>query len=300
MTEYYGIVLAARSGLWTPQFTGAMLAQYAAAYDVGRAGRTWRSLQDTTQQPAILYRGLQSYPSWQRGKDYYTEGALLWLDVDTRIRELTRGRRSLDDFARRFFGVADGRIEPQTYTFEDVVATLDAVAPFDWARLLRERLDGHGPGAPLEGLARSGWRIVYAEEPTDVARTVDTANESDNFLFSLGFTVGKAGKLKEVYWDSPAFRAGLAPGMSVIAVNGRAYSAPLLREAIRDAKADPARKTELILRNADTYRTVSLDYHGGLRYPRLERIDGTEDRLAAILKPRTSPARPVKSTGAGR
>jgi predicted metalloprotease with PDZ domain len=300
MTEYYGIVLAARSGLWTPQFTGAMLAQFAAAYDVGRAGRTWRSLQDTTQQPAILYRGLQSYPSWQRGKDYYTEGALLWLDVDTRIRELTRGRRSLDDFARRFFGVADGRIEPQTYTFEDVVATLDAVAPFDWARLLRERLDGHGPGAPLEGLARSGWRIVYAEEPTDVARTVDTANESDNFLFSLGFAVGKAGKLKEVYWDSPAFRAGLAPGMSVIAVNGRAYSAPLLREAIKDAQADPARKTELILRNADTYRTVSLDYHGGLRYPRLERIDGTEDRLAAILKPRTSPARPVKSTGAGR
>ena len=286
LTEYYGIVLAARSGLWSPDFTRAMLAQYGAAYDVGRAGRAWRNLQDTTQQPAIFYRGMQSYPSWQRGKDYYTEGALLWLDVDTKIRELTRDRRSLDDFARRFFGVEDGRIEPLTYTFEEVVAALDAVAPFDWARLLRERLDGHGPGAPLDGLARGGWRIAYTGSPSDATSMTDAANESDNFLYSLGFTAGKGGKLKEVFWESPAFKAGLAPGMSVIAVNGRAYSAKLLREAIKDAHAEATRKIELLVRNADTYQTVSLDYHGGLRYPSLERVDGTADRLSAILKPR--------------
>lgn len=286
LTEYYGIVLAARSGLWTPQFTRAMLAQYGAVYDVGRAGRTWRNLQDTTQQPAIFYRGLQGYPSWQRGKDYYTEGALLWLDVDTKIRELTRDRHSLDDFARRFFGVEDGRIEPLTYTFEDVVGTLREIAPFDWAGFLRERLEGHGPGAPLDGIARGGWRITYATSPSDVTSTTDSASESDNFLFSLGFAVGKGGKLREVYWDSPAFRAGLAPGMSLVAVDGRAYSAGLLREAIKDAQAEATRKIELLVRNADTYRTVPLDYHGGLRYPSLERIDGTVDRLAAILKPR--------------
>jgi predicted metalloprotease with PDZ domain len=295
LTEYYGLVLAARSGLWTPEFTRALLAQYGAAYDAGRAGRTWRSLQDTTRQPAILYRGAQSYPSWQRGKDYYTEGALLWLDVDTKLRELSQGRRSLDDFARRFFGVADGRMEPLTYTFDDVVATLDAVAPFDWAHLLRERLDGHGPGAPLDGLARSGWRIAYADEPTEASRTTDSARESDNFLYSLGIALGKSGKLQEVFWDSPAFKAGMAPGMTVIAVDGRAYSAPLLREAIKAAQADAARKIELLVRDADTYQTVRLDYHGGLRYPRLERIDGTADRLAAILKSRQPPARPGKT-----
>lgn len=291
MTEYWGIVLAARSGLWSPQFTRDMLAQYGAAYDGGRAGRTWRNLQDTTQQPAILYRGAQSYPSWQRGKDYYTEGAFVWLDVDTKLRELTQGRRSLDDFARRFFGVDDGRIEPLTYTFDDVVATLAAVAPFDWARFLRERLDGHGPGAPMDGLARAGWRIAYGEEPSDVTRTLDSASESDNFLFSLGLAVGKGGKLTEVYWDSPAFKAGLAPGMSVVAVNGRAYSAALLREAIKAAHDEASAALDLLVRDADTYRTVSVDYHGGLRYPRLERIEGTADRLSAILKPRQSATR---------
>lgn len=291
MTEYFGLALAARSGLWSPQFTRSMLAQYGAAYDAGRAGRTWRNLQDTTRQPAILYRGAQSFPSWQRGRDYYTEGALLWLDVDTKLRELSHGRQSLDDFARRFFGVEDGRVEPLTYTFEDVVATLNAVAPFDWIAFLRQRLDGHGPGAPLDGLARAGWRIVYAEDPSEVTRTLDAANESDNFLFSLGFTVGKSGKLTEVFWDSLAFKAGLAPAMSLVAVNGRAFSAALLREAIKAAQADPAARIELLVRSADTYRTVSLDYHGGLRYPQLERVEGTPDRLSAILKARGSTAR---------
>ena len=294
LTEYYGWVLAARSGLWTPQFTGALLAQSGATYDVGRAGRAWRSLQDTTQQPTILYRGAQSYPSWQRGTDYYSEGALLWLDVDTKIRELSRGRRSLDDFAQRFFGVADGRLEPLTYTFDDVVAALDAVARFDWARMLRERLDGHGPGAPLDGLARGGWRIAYAEEPTEVIRAADAATESDNFLYSLGFSVGRDGSVREVFWDSPVFKAGVAPGMTLVAVDGRAYSPALLQEAIKGAKADAARKIELLLRDADTYQTVRLDYHGGLRYPRLERIDGTEDRLAAIFKPRQPPRERLK------
>jgi len=145
MTDYLGVVLAGRSGLWSPEFTREVLARFAANYDLGRAGRQWRNLQDTTQAPIINYRGRVSYVSWQRGKDYYTEGLLLWLDVDTRIRELSRGKRSLDDFAKAFFGAHDGRLEPLTYTFDDVVTTLNAVVPHDWAALLRARLDGHGP-----------------------------------------------------------------------------------------------------------------------------------------------------------
>lgn len=288
MTEYWGMVLAARSGLWSHAYFRDTLAQYAASYDVGRAGRQWRNLQDTTQQPILFYRGTQSYPSWQRAKDYYTEGALLWLDVDTKLRELTRGKRSLDDFARAFFSVHDGQIAPDTYTFENVIATLQSLASHDWAAYLRARLDGHGPGAPLEGLERAGWRVVYVEETSESVRAVDAANELDSFLFSIGLALDKSGKIAEVYWDGPAFKAGFAPRMTVVAVNGRAYSAKLLREAITAAKADAQRRIDLLVRKGDTFETLSLDYHDGLRYPKLERIEGREDRLSAIVKPRTA------------
>jgi predicted metalloprotease with PDZ domain len=287
MTEYWGVVLAARSGLWSEDYFRDSLAHYAASYDVGRAGRQWRNLQDTTQQPIINYRGAQSYPSWQRGKDYYTEGALIWLDVDTKLRELTRGRRSLDDFARAFFGES----APSTYTFEDVVTTLQSLAPHDWATYLRARLDGHGPRAPLEGLERAGWRLAYVEEPTASVRAVDALNHHDSFLFSIGLSLDRAGRIVEVYWGSPAFRAGIAPRMTVIAVDGRAYTARLLREAITAAKGDPQRRIDLLVRKGDRFETVSLDYHDGLRYPKLERIAGREDRLAAIVKPRALAAR---------
>jgi predicted metalloprotease with PDZ domain len=286
LTEYWGMVLAGRSGLWSPELARDILARYAAAYDLGRAGRQWRNLQDTTQQPIILYRGRQSYESWQRGKDYYTEGALLWLDVDTQIRELTRGRRSLDDFARAFFGVEDGRLEPLTYTFEDVVATLNAVAPYDWASMLRSRLDDHGPRAPLDGLQRGGWRLVFKDEPSASVKEGDAEEGTHNFLYSLGVELGKDGKVGEVYWDSVAFKAGIAPEMTVVAVNGKAYTHGRMKDAIKAAAGDPRPAVELLLRDADTFRTVRLDYHDGLRYPYLERIEKSPDLLSAILQPR--------------
>jgi predicted metalloprotease with PDZ domain len=286
MTEYLGVVLASRSGLWSPELTRDMLARYAANYDLGRAGRQWRNLQDTTQQPIINYRGRQSYESWQRGKDYYTEGILVWLDVDTTIRELTRGRRSLDDFARAFFGVEDGRVEPLTYTFDDVVATLNSVAPYEWAGMLRTRLDSHAPRAPLDGLTRGGWRLVFKDEPSPAAKKSDSADGTQNFLYSLGVTLGKEGKVGEVFWDSVAFKAGVAPGMTVVAVNGKAYTHARLKDALKAAKADPKLATELLIRSADTFRALRLDYHDGLRYPHLERIEKTPDLLSSILKPR--------------
>ena len=293
MTEYLGVVLTSRSGLWSPELTRDILARYAANYDLGRAGRQWRNLQDTTQQPILNYRGRQSYESWQRGKDYYTEGIFLWLDVDTRLRELTRGRRSLDDFARAFYGVDDGRVEPLTYTFDDVVATLNAVAPYDWATLLRSRLDGHGPRAPLDGLVRGGWRVVFKDEPSPSIKESDSANGTQDFLYSLGVNLGKDGKVGEVFWDSVAFRVGVAPGMTVVAVNGKAYTHARLKDALKAARGDPKQSTELLVRSADTFRTVSLDYHDGLRYPHLERIEQTPDLLSSIMKPRL-PAPTVK------
>ena len=287
MTEFWGVVLATRSGLWTPEYTRDVLAQYAATFDAGRAGRQWRNLQDTTNQPIIAYQVPQSYASWQRSVDYYTEGVFLWLDADTKLREATRGKRSLDDFARSFFGVNDGELGPVTYTRDDVVRTLSEVSPGDWDAFLQERVEGHGPRAPLDGLERGGWRLVYTDQPSTFSTGVDKANKRASFSFSLGLTVADSdGKITDVVWGSPAFAAGLAPGMILLAVNGRAWSGDVLKEAI--VAAQGGRGTiDLLVRNFDTFQTSRLPYHDGLRYPHLARIAGTPDRLGELLKPRT-------------
>lgn len=283
-TQYWGYVLAARAGLLSPALVREALALVAARYD-HREGRVWRSLGDTTAQPAIAYREPIAWPDWQRGRDYYSEGQLVWLDVDTRLRESSRGRRSLDDFARRFFRVAGDRV-PSTYTFDDVVAALEAVQPGDWARFLRERIDGHGPGAPLDGLARAGWKLAYADTPGPYLRDEMKRARVSDFSYSLGFRVSTADdRITEVLWDGPAFEAGLASGMTLVAVNGIDWNEDELEDAVRQARAGGA-PIELLVRNLDHYETLRIDYRGGLRYPRLERIQGTRDRLGEILAER--------------
>ena len=283
-TQYFGQVLAARSGLTSKQQALDSLAMTAATFDT-RVGRQWRAMQDTTNDPIISQRQPKGWLSWQRDEDYYSEGQLIWLDVDTLIRERTNGRKSLDDFARAFFGVEDGDYTPAPYTFEDVVRTLNGVVPYDWADFLRTRLDGHGPGAPLDGLARGGYRLVYAETPSDWQKTLYGEYKRNDFTYSLGIQTGEGNVIRSVQWNSPAFQAGLATGMEIVAVNGRAASPSAISEAITAAK-DPNTAVELILKDADRYRTVRIDYHDGLRYPRLERIAGTPDRLGDILTPR--------------
>ncbi len=287
MTEYWGLVLAARSGLWNESFTRDALAHYAATFDSARAGREWRNLQDTTNQPIMAYRSSLPFPSWQRNTDYYTESVLMWLDVDTRLREQTRDRRSLDDFARAFFGVRDGEPGPLTYTFEDVVRTLGEVAPFDWSGYLRSRVDGHAAGAPLEGFARAGWRLVYRDTPSAFLRSLDAGAKRTSATFSLGLSVAReGGRIVEVIWGSPAWKAGLATGNLLIAINGLAYEGDALAEALRVARRD-GQPIELLVRRDDRYVTVRIDYREGPRYPHLERIDGSPDRLGALLKART-------------
>jgi predicted metalloprotease with PDZ domain len=300
LTNYFGAVLAARSGLWSEDFGRQSWASLAANMDRNRAGRTWRALEDTTEQPIITARRPLSWLSWQRTEDYYTEGELLWLDIDTRIRELTRDKRSLDDFARAFFQVTAGSTEagsasvangvflgPVTYTFADVVQALKAVAPFDWEKFLTERLYGHGPGAPLDGLTRGGWKLVYTEMPSDYVRSLEDQRKAVDFTFSLGFAISSlTGTLTEVRWGGPAYEAGLTMGTALIAVNGREYRAERLKTAIQLAKLNK-QPVELLVKNLDRYKTVRIAYFEGLKYPQLQRIERTEDRLAAILKPRT-------------
>lgn len=283
-TQYWGRVLAARSALVTPEQARDAWATLA-AWAERRAGRQWRNLQDTTNEAIIGYRAQKDWHDWQRGADYYDEAALAWLDVDTLIRERSAGRKSLDDFARAFFGVEDGRVAPLTYTFDDVVRTLNGVLAHDWAKFLRERLDNHDK-APLDGLARAGWKLAYTEQPSEFFKAAEAEAKRTHLNHSIGLSVDNGnGKITTVNWDSPAWQAGVPPGATLVAVNLRAFKPEVLKDAITAAK-DGKTPLELLLKEGELYRVVRLDYRGGLRYPKLERLPGTEDRLTRLLAPR--------------
>lgn len=283
-TQYWGYVLAARSGLWTKQQALDAIAGVAATYD-HRIGRTWRQLEDTTNDPIIANRRPQSWRSWQRSEDYYSEGQLIWLDADTLIRERSHGTKSLDDFARAFFGVHDGSYVTDTYTFDDVVQALNQVEPYDWAGFLTSRLQGHGPGAPLDGVTRGGYRLVYTDTPSAYWRANEARRKITDLTYSLGMTLSRDGTLVGVLWDGPAFRAGLTDGWKVVSVGGAAYAADRIKAAVTAAKSTAA-PVELTLRWGGRTRTVRIDYHDGLRYPHLERIASTPARLDEILTAR--------------
>ena len=283
-TQYWGNVLAARSGLQTKQQGLEALALTAAVYD-NRVGRAWRAMSDTTNDPIMVARRPISWRSWQRSEDYYSEGQLIWLDADTLIRELSGGKRSLDDFAKAFFGVDNGSYVPKTYRFEDVVSTLNGVQPYDWANFLQTRLEGHGPGAPLDGLTRGGYRLVYRPEPTEFFKAAEGRRKSVDLTYSIGVVLDKDGTLADVAWDGPAFKAGLIQGAQIIAVGGAAYDADQLKAAIT-AATDPAKPVELLVKSGDRYRTIKLTYQGGLCYPRLEPIAGTKAMLDDIYAAR--------------
>jgi predicted metalloprotease with PDZ domain len=278
-TQYWGNVLAARAGFVDAEQARDKLALVAAAYD-HREGRAWRPLADTTNQPIISARRPQAWRSWQRGEDYYSEGQLIWLDVDTLLREKSGGKRSLDDFARAFFGVQDGRTEVLTYTFEDVVSTLNAIVPYDWSAFLRARVDERTEHAPLDGLARAGWKLVYKDKPNAVA-AASAGKYGTDFGYSLGMSLNKENKIGEVLWNGVAYQAGLAPGMVLVAVNGEAASGEELTAAVKAAK-DSKQPIVLLVNSFGHISTVTLRYFDGLKYPHLERIPGTPDRLAQI------------------
>ena len=286
LTSYWGEVLAARSDLATTEETLIGLATHAAFYET-QPGRQWRALQDTNNHNLLGYRVPGQWPSWMRTtSDYYDEALLVWLDADTLIREGTDNRRSLDDFAKAFFGTDDGVARPRAYTFQDVVAALNAVHPHDWAGFLRTRLDAVGPDAraPLDGIERGGYRLTWTDSLTDVEKRIQSGWASD-FQYSLGFTLTSSNRITGVRWGGPAYDAGLGAGWDLVAVGERAGSAEALRDAITAAKGGTTPIT-VTLKNGDRVRTVEFAWSDGIRYPRLARIEGTQDRLSAILAPR--------------
>jgi len=286
-TQYWGLILTARAGLMTKQQALDVFANTAATYADGNPGREWRAMQDTTNDPIIAQRRPQPWPSRQRSEDYYREGAMIWLDADTLIREQTGGRKSLDDFAHAFFGVQDGNWDPAPYTFTDVTSTLNGVQANDWATFLRDRLDAVGPDAhgPLAGIERGGYRLVWRETPNDYSKALNTELGRVDFQYSLGLSLNAANRVTGVRWGSPAFEAGLTSGWEVVAVNGRAAGAAAIAAAITASKNNST-PIQMMLKNGERFRTIDFDYHGGLRYPHLERIEGAPDRLGDILAPR--------------
>lgn len=283
-TQYWGNVLAARAQLFTRQQTLDLLAMLAARYQAN-PGREWRSLEDTTDQPIIQYGSPLAWPSWQRGTDYYDVGFLIWLDADTLIREQSHGQHSLDDFARQFFGMDDGSYGERTYTFNDLVAALNRVQPYDWASFLHQRVDAVNHEAPTGGITRGGYRLVFTDTPSDLDKSADELRKLTSLTYSIGLSVDKDGQIKEVLWNGPAFKAGLAPGSRIIAVDELAFDVDQLKSAVRAAQHTSAPIT-LIVRQGARFRTVQLDYHGGLRYPHLERDAARSDLLQTIFAPK--------------
>lgn len=287
-TQYWGFVLTARSGMWTPQQFRDALAMVAANYDRNRPGFDWRTLEDTTNDPTAAMRSGLPYRSWQMSEEYYSGGQMMWLAVDARIRALTHDRKSLDDFAAAFFGVDNGSIVTKTYTFDDVVAALNGVVKSDWADFLRARVDALDP--PLQsGLAASGWKLVYTDKESAYERQYDSRPESPrhlfNFTWSIGLTMAGHGKINDVRWNGPAFKAGVSTGATLVSVNGQAYTQDVLKDAITAAKNDKA-PIRLLLQYQGGYKTVAVDYHDGLQYPHLIRIEGTPDYLSQIIAAR--------------
>ena len=280
-TQYWSHVLCARAGLWSLEQTMGALAQTAARYDM-RPGSRWRPTIDTTRDPIIAARAPLPWPSWQRSEDYYTEGSLIWLDVDTRLRELTGGERSLDDFARAFFGGNDGAWITDTYVDDDVARTLNDIAPFDWAGFFDEQLKDTHDRAPLGGIERGGYRLTYRDTPGAFELGSRAVFGPIDLTYSLGLTIDPAGRVSDVLWDGPAFRVGLTVGVTIVAVNGRTFGPEALEQAVADAMSGSP--VELTVAKGRHVTSVQIPYYDGPRFPALEPIPGARDYLTDILR----------------
>jgi predicted metalloprotease with PDZ domain len=284
LTQYLGEILPARSGMWTPEQFRDELARVAAQLD-RRPGRSWRNLQDTADAAAQLYFSPRQWDSWRRDVDFYDEDELTWLWVDTIIRQQSRGQKSLDDFCHLFHGAPSTAPMVKTYNFDDVVNTLNQVVPYDWRGFWNDRLTSHAPGAPLGGIEGSGWKLVYDENRSEMMRGWEENHRTINASFSVGLILGEDGEIQDTIEGMAAARAGIGPGMKVIAVNGRRFTGQVFRDALWAAK-NGSQALQLLVENTDYFRTFNLDYHDGEKYPHLVREEGKPDLLSDIIRAR--------------
>jgi predicted metalloprotease with PDZ domain len=282
LTNYLGAVLTARSGLLSAEQSRDDIAITAAALD-HTPGREWRNLQDTADAAPELYFSPRSWESWRRSTDFYSEDTLNWLWADVVIRQQTKGAKTLDDFCKAFHGAPSTAPFVKPYTFDDVVNTLNQVASYDWRGFWTERLTNHGPGAPLGGIEGSGWKVVYDDNPSEMMTGSASMYHFVPSALAIGLMLNDDGTISDAIERVPAAKAGIGPGMKVVAVNGRRFSPEVLREAVKDTKNSSV-PLELLVENTDYYRTYKIDYHGGEKYPHLVRDDAKPDLLSEILK----------------
>ena len=288
LTQYLAYVLAGRSGIRGPQSNQDNLALVAASLD-NRPGRTWRPLIDTAVEAQLLFESSRLWESWRRRTDFYNEGLLIWLEADVEIRQLTKGAKSLDDFCRRFHGGPGGVPKVVPYTLDDIVSTLNEVAPYDWRGFFTTRLESLSPRAPLGGITQGGWRVVYRDSVPALFKALESARKYVDLTYSIGIRLRKEdGVIEDVLPGSAAALSGMAPGMKLLAANGRKWSKEVLRDAVAATKTSKE-PLDLLADNGEFYRTFRLDYHGGERYPYVERDTGKPDLLSEILKPHAKP-----------
>ncbi|PYS02521.1 MAG: peptidase M61 [Acidobacteria bacterium] len=281
-TEYLGWVLAARSGLISPESNRQFLALTTANLD-NRAGREWRSLADTAIAAQLLYDARNDWESRRRGVDFYDEGLLIWLEADVTIRKQTQGRKSLDDFCRVFYGPPSGPPQVKPYAFESIVEALNSVLPYDWKGFFETRLNRTGTDrAPLGGLEAAGYRLAYVEEPSEAQRATEQIRPGLSVAYSIGLRLNHDGSIIDVLPEFAAARAGIGPGMKLLSVNENRYSADALREAIRNTRTGGP--LEFRVANGRSFVTFKLDYHDGEKYPVLRR-NAQPPLLDDILKP---------------
>ena len=286
LTQYLGNLLSARSGLWTEQQYRDHLAQIAADLD-HKPGRLWRPLIDTTIAAQILYGAPGEWDSLRRGVDFYDEGWLIWLDTDTKIRELTGGTRSLDDFCKRFHGAPSTAPMVKTYGFDEVVATLNDVAPFDWRNFLLTRLNSTDFHAPLGGIERGGWKLAYDATPSGFLKDLEQVRRGTEMGYSIGLRLNEDGSIADVIEGMAAAKAGVGPGMKILAVNGKAYTPEVLRDSVRATTDPKQRRIDLLIDNEGHVATYQLTYGEGEKYPALERDQSKPDTLSKIIAPLT-------------
>lgn len=285
-TSFWDLVLAGRSGMQSKEMILAEWATNAGFYAV-QPGRAWRSVEDTTLDPIIAGRKARAFPSATRTEDYYNEGSLMWLEADMLIRNATGNGKSLDDFARAFFGGREGDWGQSTYDFDDVVAALNAVHPYDWAKFLRERMQASGRPAPTAGIEAAGYRLVWRDAPNAYDRDRMAQAKNADFTHSLGLVIDRDGVAGSILWDGPAFRADIVNGTKIVAVDGLAYSRERIETAIR-AATDGKTPVKLLVERGGRYRNVEIDYRGGLRWPHLEKAGAGPDAFDRLLAPRRS------------
>jgi predicted metalloprotease with PDZ domain len=292
--QFWGYVLAARSGVQSKDMVLATFANYVGGFSE-MPGRGWRSVEDTTHDPVFAARKGKPYATLARGEDYYTEGALTWLEADQIIRKGTAGRKSLDDFAKAFYGMNDGDWGVLTYEFDDVVKTLNSVYPYDWATFLDTRINQPDQPAPVKGIEMGGYKLVWKDEPNVLNKALMADAKNLSLTYSLGFTIDKDGKVVGPQWGSPGVNAGIVTGAKIVAVNGSAYDQDKMKKAITDAKGTTT-PIELLVQRGDKFQTVSIDYHDGLRYPWLEKTTpaGAPNGLDKLLEPRRPMAKKKK------